>query len=81
MTNPGKQSTPRKRGRKSGEEIVQHVAYALKHMQELERLEENPLGKLGLVRELGVSEYRRTIFPVGFALRRLLSDAVDAVFA
>ncbi len=79
MTNLTKQSTPRKRGRKSVEEIVRQVAHALKHMQELELLEESPLGKLGLVRELAVSEYRRTIFPVGFALRWLLSDAVDAV--
>ena len=79
MTNLAKKSTPRKRGRRSGEEIVRQVAHALKHMQELERLEESPLGTLGPVRELAVSEYRHTIFPVGFALRWLLSDAVDAV--
>lgn len=79
MTNLAKKSTPRKRGRRSGEEIVRQVADALKHMQELERLEESPLGKLGPVRELADKEHRHTIFPVGFALRSLLSHAVDAV--
>ena len=79
MTNLTNQSTLRKRGRKSEEEIVRQVAHALKHMGDLEFLQESSLGKLSSVRELAVSEYRRTIFPLGFALRCLLSDAVDAV--
>ena len=79
MAQLAREKSPTKRGRKSGDEIARQVAHALKHMQELERLEESPLGKLGLVHDMAGKEFRHTMFPVGFALRRLLSDTVDAV--
>lgn len=70
---------PKKRGRKSGEELTYQVARALKYFQELERLEENPLCRLPVVQELAKAEYKDAALPTGFALRMLLIDATKIV--
>ena len=69
----------KKRGRKSGEEILKQVALALKHVQDLEYLEESPLTNLPAVRELAEGEYREAAVPMGFALRVLLLESSKIV--
>ena len=69
----------KRRGRKSGEEILQQVALALKHVQELEYLEESPLTRLPAIRELAEGKYREAAVPAGFALHLLLMDSAKIV--
>ncbi|MCI0781856.1 MAG: hypothetical protein J4N90_12055 [Chloroflexi bacterium] len=68
-----------KRGRKSGEEVIHQVAVALKHVQDLEELEVNPLARLPAVRELARGKYREAAVPAGSALRTLLIDSAKIV--
>jgi hypothetical protein len=77
MDKPTKITTPKKRGRKSGEEVLQQVALALKNIQELELLEESPLVRLPAVRRLAETKYRRAMFPAAFALRLILLESVN----
>ena len=70
---------PKKRGRKSGQELIQSVASALKNLQEVELLERSSLGQLPAVRQLAETEYRQSPFATALALRRLLLQAVRAV--
>ena len=69
----------KKRGRKSGEELTHQVALALKHVQELEWLEESPLARLPAVQELAQGKYREGAVPVGTALRVLLMESAKIV--
>ena len=71
--------TQRKRGRKSGQEVIRNVGSALKNLQEVEFLERSPLGRLPAVRHLAQTEYRQSSFPTALALRRLLLQAARAV--
>ncbi len=70
---------PKKRGRKSGQELIQSVASALKNLQEVELLERSSLGQLPAVRQLAETEYRQSSFATALALRLLLLHAVRAV--
>lgn len=67
----------KKRGRKSGEEVLQQVAAAMKNIQELELLEESPLTRMPAVRRLAETKYQRSMFPVAFALRLILLESVN----
>ena len=70
---------PKKRGRKTGEELTRQVGLALKHVQDLEWLEESPLAGLPAVQELARGKYREGALPTGFALCSLLVDASKIV--
>lgn len=79
---PGKPMTEivhKKRGRKSGRELVQEVGLALKNLQEFELLEESPLGRLPAVRHLAESTYHESYFATAFALRALLLEGMRAL--
>jgi hypothetical protein len=69
----------KKRGRKSGEELTRQVGLALKHLQELEWLEESPLARLPEVLNLAEGTYRDSALPAGFALSSLLIYAAKIV--
>jgi len=69
----------KKRGRKSGEELTHQVALGLKHVQDMERLERNPLARLPAVKILAEEKYREAAIPTGFALRVLLIEAAKNV--
>ena len=69
----------KKRGRKSGEELTQRVALALKHVQELEYLDESTLASLPAVQRLAKEQYRDGVVPTGFALRVLLMESANIV--
>jgi hypothetical protein len=77
MDKPMRTAPQKKRGRKSGDEVLQQVALALKNIQELEYLEESPLVRLPRVRRLSETKYRKAIFPVAFALRLILLESVN----
>jgi hypothetical protein len=79
MDKPTMTASQKKRGRKSEEEVFQQVAMALKNLQKLDWLQECPLGRLPLVIHVADTEYTRTIFPVGFALKSLRTEAVNQV--
>lgn len=70
---------PKKRGRKSGVEIRHQVALALKHVQDLEYLDDSPLARLPAVRELAEGRFQEAALPTGFALRVLLIDSAKVV--
>ena len=76
----GSRSRPQqKRGRKSGEEILEQVTLALRHVGDLEYLEASSLGRLPGVDLLIEERYQRALYPVGFSIRALLLGAVKAV--
>jgi len=79
MAKSIRETQPKKRGRKSGGETLWQVALALKHIQELEYLEESPLARLPAVRGLADGKYREAAVPAGFALRVLLLKATKVV--
>ena len=70
---------PKKRGRKTGEEVLRQVAFALKNVDKVDRLEDSPLARLSAVRQLAAQKYPESLYPAGFAVRRMLSEAVRAV--
>ena len=72
-------TTLKKGGRRSGEELTHQVALTLKHIQELEYLEESPLARLPAVRALAEEKYRGTALPTGFALRVLLVESAKII--
>ena len=69
----------KKRGRKSGQEVIRNVGSALKNLREVEFLEQSSLGRLPAVRQLAETKYRQASFATVSALRRLLLQAVRAV--
>ena len=79
MTRTKGEIQAKKRGRKSGDELTRQVGLALKHVQELEYLEESPLARLPAVRELAEGKYREGAVPTGSALRVLLMESAKIV--
>ena len=59
--------------------MAAEVAIALKNVQELELLEASPLANLPRVKQLADEEFPRAVFRNGFALRRVLFDAVESL--
>ena len=68
--------TPKKRGKKSNEEIGSFVASALKCFQELETLEDLPIGQLSAIQTLARTEFRVAMFSTAFAIRNELERAL-----
>jgi len=81
MDKPTKITTQKKRGRKSGDEVLQQVASAMKNLQELEILEDSPLVRLPAVRWLAQTKYLRVMFPSAFALRLMLLESVNQMLS
>ena len=73
------QPTGNKRGRKSKEDILDHVTLALRYLQHLEYLEASVLGRIPKIRCVADEDYSGSIFAVGFCLRDLLLKAVEEV--
>lgn len=69
----------KRRGRKSTNELLQEVVSAVKNLQQLDELEESPLGRLAAVRNQAEGAYRQASFPTALAIRSLVYEAADSL--
>ena len=70
---------PKKRGRKSADEISGYMPWTLRNLDELELLEKCPIATLTSVRKLAETSYAGCLFPLSMAIRKLILEAIDAV--
>ena len=68
-----------KGGRSSGSERPQLISLAIRHIQELEYLEESPLARLPAVHDLAYGMLKDAVIPLGLALQQFLLDSVSVV--
>lgn len=70
---------PKKRGRKSADEIGGHLLWTLRNLQELDLLETCHIARLTSVRRLAETSYIDSLFPSGMAIRKLILEAIEIV--